>query len=177
MIKTLGLPDVLLIESRVFADERGWFRELWNAARAAGLPAFVQDNIAFSRRRVLRGLHFQQPHAQGKLVTLVSGEVYDVAVDIRPGSASFGRHTAVTLSAESGAAIYIPPGFAHGYQVISDSAHVAYKVTDYYHPESQHTIAWNDPELAIDWPLGDPILSANDRAAPKLSELRAMLHA
>lgn len=168
-VKTLSLPGVLLLEPRVFADERGSFVEAWNAARAgdAGLaPVFVQDNVVYSRQRVLRGLHFQEPHPQGKYVTAVFGSIYDVAVDLRPGSATFGRWIAQELHARNGAAIYIPPGFAHGYQVLSPEAVVLYKCTEYYQPECDRAIAWNDAELNISWPLPDPILSDKDRNAP-----------
>ncbi len=168
-IQELRLAGVLLIRPRLFEDERGSFVEMWNAAReaSAGLaPRFVQDNVAFSRHAVLRGLHFQQPHAQGKYVAAAYGKVYDVAVDLRPGSATFGQWLGHELSAAQGSALYIPPGFAHGYQVLSQEAVVVYKSTDYYHAESDRCIAWNDPQLGIDWPIAEPVLSEKDRYAP-----------
>ena len=174
-VTQLELPDVLLVQLAVFRDERGWFQELWNPNRGsfAGLPThFEQDNLAFSKRGVLRGLHFQEPFPQGKLVTVLEGEIFDVAVDIRPDSSTYGKWAARNLVGGSGSALYIPEGFAHGYQVLSDSAHVLYKCTKVYHPEAEHTIAWNDPGLAIAWPLADPILSAKDSAAPTLAALR-----
>lgn len=177
-ITELSIPGVLLIEPRIFHDARGSFVEAWNAAQAAagGLAqTFVQDNIVHSRRGVLRGLHFQSPHPQGKYVTAAFGTIYDVAVDLRPGSATFGRWTAHELNAETGAAMYIPPGFAHGYQVLSREAVVLYKCTEYYHPECDHAIAWNDPVLDISWPIADPVLSEKDRNAPSFEEVRRTL--
>jgi dTDP-4-dehydrorhamnose 3,5-epimerase len=177
-VKELQLPGVLLVQPRVFQDARCSFVEIWNAARDAGqldAPPFVQDNIAYSHRGVLRGLHFQQPHPQGKYVAAAFGSIYDVAVDLRPGSATFGRWLGQALHAESGHAIYIPPGFAHGYQTISPEAVVLYKCTEYYHPECDRAIAWNDPELNIDWPIPDPILSEKDRNAPSLEQVCGQL--
>lgn len=169
--KPLELPDVLLLEIDVFRDDRGYFQEIWNPARA-DIPGmkkdFVQDNIAFSHHRVLRGLHYQQPHEQAKLIVVLAGTIFDVAVDVRRDSATFGRWVATELVAGSGQALYIPEGFAHGYQVLSASAHVVYKCTEVYHPDAEHTLAWNDPAIGIKWPLKDPILSEKDRHAPKL---------
>ena len=175
-IKT-EIPGVLLIEPAVFGDDRGWFVETWQQERYAeqGMPSsFVQDNQAFSQRGVLRGLHLQYPHGQGKLVQVISGEVFDVAVDVRRGSPYFGRWVGVTLSDKNRHQFYVPEGFAHGYCVISDEALFSYKCTDNYHPETQLAIRWDDPELAIEWPLdGDPILSDKDQDAPSLRDVPA----
>ena len=173
-VEYLELAGVCLLTGVAFRDERGSFRELWNQERArrSGLDwTFVQDNVAFSRQRVLRGLHFQEPQPQGKLVTAVQGTIYDVAVDIRRASATFGKWVAATLSADQADALYIPPGFAHGYQVLSETAVVVYKCTDFYRPDHEHSLAWNDPILAIAWPLADPIVSAKDAAAPSLEQV------
>ncbi|TCJ11710.1 dTDP-4-dehydrorhamnose 3,5-epimerase [Parasulfuritortus cantonensis] len=162
------LPGVRLIEPTVFGDERGFFLETWHQARYAelGLPeCFVQDNLSYSRRGVLRGLHFQHPHDQGKLIYVLQGEVFDVAVDIRVGSPSFGRTAVAVLSADNRRQFYIPPGFAHGYCVTSESALVAYKCSEFYAPGTEASLLWNDPDLAIDWPERAPELSAKDRAA------------
>ncbi len=176
-----GLPGVLRLETRVFHDERGHFRESWNLPRyvAAGVPErFVQDNVSWSRGGVLRGLHLQlAPFGQGKLISVLRGKIWDVAVDLRPASESFGRWTGVALTAEGGEQLYIPDGFAHGFLVTSDEALVAYKCTEPYHPESERTLLWNDPDLAIEWPLADPMLSEKDRAGSTLRELRPSLHA
>ena len=167
------LPDVLLIEPRVFADERGFFFESYNrrALAEAGLAGeFVQDNHSRSRRGVLRGLHYQIEHAQGKLVRVVAGEVFDVAVDIRRSSPTFGRAVGVKLSADSKSMLWIPPGFAHGFLVLSDSAEFLYKTTDYWYPEHERTLLWNDPALAIAWPLdGAPKLATKDAAGRPLA--------
>lgn len=168
-IKELEIPGVLLIQPRIFTDQRGSFVEIWNAAREANggfAPRFVQDNVALSKHAVLRGLHFQHPHAQGKYVTAVYGEIFDVAVDLRPESATFGDWISVELSAANGSAVYIPPGFAHGYQVLSEEAVVLYKCTDYYHADCDRGIAWNDPQLDITWPIDQPVLSEKDQRAP-----------
>lgn len=173
-VQELTLPGLRLIEPRIFRDERGQFLETWNQLRyrEAGLPrTFVQDNVSWSTRGVLRGLHYQEPHAQGKLVSVLRGEVWDVAVDIRTDSATFGQWMGVTLSAENGRQLYIPEGFAHGFVVLSDGALLSYKCTDYYHPETERTIRWNDPEIGIGWPVEDPILSAKDRAGEPLRSL------
>jgi dTDP-4-dehydrorhamnose 3,5-epimerase len=169
-----ALPGVVIIEPKVFGDERGYFLETWNQARyaSAGLPAtFVQDNLSFSRRGVLRGLHFQNPNAQGKLVHVLQGEVYDVAVDIRLGSPTFGHWVAERLSAENKRQLYIPPGFAHGFCVVSETALFAYKCTDLYHPQTEGSVLWNDPDLAIPWPIADPELSNKDRAGIRLADV------
>ena len=168
------LPDVLVLEPKVFGDQRGFFLESWNerAFAAAGIRAhFVQDNHSRSGRNVLRGLHYQLRQAQGKLVRVIAGEIYDVAVDIRRRSPSFGRWAGERLSADNRRMLWIPSGFAHGFLVVSESAEVLYKTTDYYAPEHERSIAWNDPELAIEWPLaGEPLLSARDAAGTRLRE-------
>ena len=167
------IPDVLLLRPRCFRDERGYFMESFNEEtfrRVTGLSTrFVQDNEAYSRRGVVRGLHYQlAPHAQAKLVRVVSGCVLDVAVDIRKSSPTFGRYVAVELSAENGLQLYIPEGFAHGYAVLSDEAVFQYKCSDYYHPEAEAGIAFDDPQLAIAWPIpqAEMILSEKDRRHP-----------
>jgi dTDP-4-dehydrorhamnose 3,5-epimerase len=168
------LPGVLIVEPDVFGDARGFFMESWNGARYEehGIPNdFVQDNLSFSAHAVLRGLHFQYPKAQGKLVCVLQGEVFDVAVDIRVGSPTFGRWTGVTLSAENKRQFWVPPGFAHGFVVTVENALFSYKCTDYYAPECDGSILWNDPEIGIEWPLESPALSDKDRAAPPLDEM------
>ena len=172
------LPGVVVIEPEVHKDERGFFLETFHGERYRrhGLPeVFVQDNHSRSVRGTLRGLHAQLRRPQGKLVRVVAGEVWDVAVDIRVGSPTFRRWVAVVLSAGNFRELYVPPGFAHGFCVLSEVAEVEYKCTDYYDPESELRLAWNDPELAIPWPVQDPILSAKDRAAPTLQELHSVL--
>ncbi|MDP2751275.1 MAG: dTDP-4-dehydrorhamnose 3,5-epimerase [Rhodocyclaceae bacterium] len=162
------IPDVLLIEPKVFGDDRGFFYESWNkkTLAALGLNAdFVQDNHSRSARNVLRGLHYQIVQPQGKLVRVTEGEVFDVAVDMRRSSPTFGKWVGFTLSAVNKRMAWIPPGFAHGFCVTSDFAEFLYKTTDYYAPEHERTLLWNDPTLAIDWPLeGTPILAAKDTA-------------
>jgi len=162
------LPDVLEFAPRVFGDERGFFFESWNrrAFEAAGVPGeFVQDNHSRSRRGVLRGLHYQVEHAQGKLVRVIAGEVFDVAVDLRRSSPTFGRSMSRVLSAANRRMLWVPPGFAHGFLVLSEDAEFLYKTTDYWHPEHERTLLWNDPALAIVWPLsGAPVLAAKDAA-------------
>ena len=173
-ISPTALPDVLLIEPKVFGDERGFFFESWNrrAFAAAGIDAeFVQDNHSRSGRGVLRGLHYQIEHAQGKLVRVTEGEVFDVAVDLRRSSAQFGRSVGVVLSATNRRMLWIPPGFAHGFVVLSESAEFLYKATDYWHPQHERTLLWSDPALAIDWPLtGAPTLAAKDAAGRLLAD-------
>jgi dTDP-4-dehydrorhamnose 3,5-epimerase len=168
-----ALPDVRIIEPRVFGDDRGYFFESWNARTfaAGGIDAtFVQDNHSRSRRGVLRGLHYQIEHAQGKLVRCVCGEVFDVAVDLRRSSPTFGRAVGVALSADNRRMLWIPPGFAHGFVVLSDAADFLYKTTDYWHPEHERTLLWNDPALGIAWPLADaPTLNAKDAAGTPLA--------
>tara|TARA_R100001143_G_scaffold62256_1_gene65104 strand:+ start:3893 stop:4438 length:546 start_codon:yes stop_codon:yes gene_type:complete len=162
------LPGVLLIEPRVFEDTRGWFLESFNArqfeAAVGAHVQFVQDNLSHSKRRVLRGLHYQTPQAQGKLVQVISGEIFDIAVDLRRSSPTFGLWVGHILSAENHHQVWIPEGFAHGFLTLSDTANVLYKVTNYYAPECEHTLAWNDPALNIQWPLqGEPVLSGKDK--------------
>ena len=177
-----AIPDVLIIEPQVFADERGWFMESFNEQRfhaelvRLGLPVprpFVQDNHSCSKAGVLRGLHFQRaPHAQGKLVRVVQGTAFDVAVDIRPGSATFGQYVGVELSAENQRMLWIPEGFAHGFVALQDDTHFLYKTTDYYAKECEGSILWNDPALAIQWPeLGKLIINQKDREASTLADL------
>jgi len=166
------LPEVLLVEPRVFRDARGHFYEGYHARRyaEAGIPgAFVQDNHSRSVRGTLRGLHFQEPRAQGKLVQVLRGRVFDVAVDIRRGSPRFGRWMGIELSDDEPRQLWIPPGFAHGFCVLSESADFFYKCTELYAPELDRTIAWNDPAIGVRWPLAEPLLSSKDREAPLLS--------
>jgi len=173
-VEQTSLPGCLVITPRVFADERGSFIESWNAARfraATGIDAtFVQDNQSISHTRVLRGLHYQIEQAQGKLVRVVTGAVWDVAVDLRRSSPTFGHWIGVELTAENGRQFWIPPGFAHGFVVTRGPAVFLYKTTDYYAPAHERTLRWNDPTVAIDWPLSDPILSAKDAQAPLLTD-------
>jgi dTDP-4-dehydrorhamnose 3,5-epimerase len=170
------IPGVLMIEPKVFGDARGFFMETYRVNRYAeyGIPdRFVQDNLSFSRRGVLRGLHVQHPHAQGKLVQVMAGEVFDVAVDIRRGSPTFGRWVGAILSGENKRQFWIPPGFAHGFLVTSETALFIYKNTDYYSPDTELSVRWDDPDLGIDWPLAgaEPELSAKDAGAARLSEI------
>jgi dTDP-4-dehydrorhamnose 3,5-epimerase len=168
------LPEVVLIEPKVFGDSRGFFFESWNEREfeRAGISArFVQDNHSRSARGVLRGLHYQIRRPQGKLVRVIEGEIFDVAVDIRRGSANFGKWESARLSAHSKSMLWIPVGFAHGFCVVSDFAEVLYKTTDFYSPEHERSILWNDPDLGIPWPLdGEPLLSAKDSKAPRLRD-------
>ena len=160
------IPDVKVIEPQVFIDPRGFFFESWNARalRDAGIDAeFVQDNHSRSRRGVLRGLHYQVEHAQGKLVRVVAGEVFDVAVDLRRSSPTFGRSVGVTLRGEDNQVLWIPPGFAHGFVVVSESADFLYKTTDYWYPQHERTLLWSDPQIAVRWPLVEaPLINAKD---------------
>ena len=169
-----ALPEVLLIEPRVFGDARGFFFESYNrrVLAAAGLPdEFVQDNHSRSKRGVLRGLHYQVQHAQGKLVRVTEGEVFDVVVDLRRSSPTFARWVGVSLSAENRNMLWIPPGFAHGFLVVSDVAEFLYKTTDYWYPEFERTLLWNDPVIGIDWPLSEtPTLAAKDAAGTPLAQ-------
>ena len=175
-VRPLELPGVLLLEPRVYDDPRGCFIELYKHSEfaAAGLPAsFVQDNYSSSVRAVLRGLHYQRPpKVQAKLVMALHGEIFDVAVDLRPGSPAFGRTIGVTLSSANRRMLYVPEGFAHGFCVVSDRAEVMYKVTAEYAPELESGIRWNDPHLGIRWPVADPIVSAKDAALPLLGDVR-----
>lgn len=174
-IHTTEIPDVLIIEPKVFGDDRGFFYESFNARNFAELTGvtkpFVQDNHSKSAHNVLRGLHYQIQHPQGKLVRVVSGEVFDVAVDIRKNSPSFGRWVGVTLSAENKRQLWIPEGFAHGFVVIGDWAEFLYKTTDYYAPDYDRCILWNDPTIGIQWPIdSDPVLSGKDMAGQLLED-------
>ena len=167
-----AIADVKLVEPRVFGDERGFFMESWNARTlaAAGIDAaFVQDNHSRSRRGVLRGLHYQVLHAQGKLVRVVIGEVFDVVVDLRRSSPTFGAAVTVVLSAENRQMLWVPPGFAHGFMVLSESADFLYKTTDYWFPQHERTLLWNDPALGIAWPDATPILAEKDAAGLPLA--------
>lgn len=174
-VTTLAIADLLLITPRLFGDDRGFFMERYNKAAfedALGRGVdFVQDNHSRSRKGVLRGLHYQlPPQPQAKLVSVLAGEVFDVAVDVRRGSPSFGRWEGVILSAENRRQLWVPEGFAHGFLVLSDSADLLYKTSGYYAPDCDRAIAWNDPDLAIDWPLDRaPTLSDKDSAAPRLA--------
>ncbi|MEO7457521.1 MAG: dTDP-4-dehydrorhamnose 3,5-epimerase [Gemmatimonadaceae bacterium] len=169
------LPGVLLVQPSVHGDERGFFLETFRQVEyaAAGIAGpFVQDNLSRSRRGVLRGLHFQHPHGQGKLVQVLEGEVFDVAVDVRLGSPFLGKWVGQMLSSETKQQLYIPPGFAHGFLVVSAEALFSYKCTEYYDPASELTLRWDDPALGIEWPACDVLVSAKDRAAITLDELQ-----
>jgi len=177
IIKT-AIPDVLIIEPKIFGDARGFFLEMFQADRyAAGgiAPPFVQDNLSRSVKGTLRGLHFQNPRPQGKLVTVLRGMVRDVAVDIRVGSPTFGRHVAVDLDEENRRQFWVPRGFAHGFVVLSDSADFFYKCDEFYSPADEKVLRWNDPELGIDWGLDAPRLSPRDRDGRSLAQLEALL--
>lgn len=172
-VQSLPLNGLLVIQAQVFRDERGLFFENYRQPRyaEAGIDIeFVQDNISFSKKNTLRGLHYQQSPGQAKLVSVVQGSIWDVAVDIRPDSSTFGKWVGVELNDENFKQLFIPVGFAHGYHVLSDFARVQYKVSSVFDPATERTIAWNDPDLAIEWPLKNPILSERDRLAPQLRE-------
>lgn len=172
--KRLEIPDVILIEPRVFEDARGLFMETYKYPefKKAGIEhEFVQDNHSTSKKDVLRGLHYQlNPRAQGKLVRAARGSIHDVALDIRKGSPHYGKWVACVLSEENKKLLYVPPGFAHGFCVLTDTAEVIYKVTDIYSPEHNRGIIWNDPDIGIDWPVKEPILSSNDEKYPLLKD-------
>jgi dTDP-4-dehydrorhamnose 3,5-epimerase len=169
------LPDVLLIEPKVFGDARGWFCESWHRDRyaEAGIDGeFVQDNQSFSGRGTLRGLHIQHPFGQGKLVQVIAGEVFDVAVDVRRGSPHFGRWAGAHLSADNKRQFWVPKGFLHGFLVLSETALFSYKCTDLYHPETEFAVRWDDPDIGIAWPdAGEVLLSDKDRNAPLLRDI------
>ena len=175
-ITETAIPDVLVLEPTLHGDDRGYFMETFRAShfedRGIDLR-FVQDNQSRSAQGTLRGLHFQHQFPQGKLVRVIAGEVFDVAVDIRQSSPTFGHWVGMALSAENHKQLWVPPGFAHGFYVMSESADLSYKCTDYYHPEDDYSLLWNDPAVAIEWPLvgPDPLLSEKDRAAKSLSEI------
>ncbi len=171
VIKT-ALPGVLILEPKVFADDRGFFLETWNLERfsaAAIRDPFVQDNHSRSRRNVLRGLHYQLPQAQGKLIRCSRGAIFDVAVDIRRGSPHFGKWEAAELSESNYRMLWVPPGFAHGFCALTDDCDVLYKCTALYDPAGDRSIVWNDPDIGIPWPVAQPLLSPKDAAAPRLS--------
>ena len=177
VIKT-QIKDLLIIEPKVFGDERGFFYETFQAERykAAGINAdFVQDNRSRSSKGVLRGLHFQKTKPQGKLVSVTEGEVFDVAVDLRPESDTFGQHEAVLLTGENKLQFYVPPGFAHGFCVLSETADFQYKCTDYYDPSDESGLLWNDDNLAIQWPIKAPLLSDKDKMQPRLNNIKDKL--
>lgn len=173
-IEQTAVAGVLLVKPKVFSDARGFFLETWQRDRYAGagldLP-FVQDNHSCSGYGVLRGLHFQKKHPQGKLVHVSIGSVFDVAVDIRPNSPTFGKWCGVELTQENHWQLWIPPGLAHGFVVTSEIAHFHYKATDVYHPEDEYGIRWNDPDLGIDWPVAKPVLAAKDMALPGFADV------
>jgi len=173
-IESTTLPGVVLIETAAYCDDRGYFLETWNQSRYAdaGLSVdFAQDNLSYSRKGVIRGLHLQEPHPQGKLIHVLQGTIFDVAVDVRVGSPTFLQWVGVTLSAENRRQVFVPPGFAHGFSVMSDDALVVYKCTEVYRPLCELSVLWNDPKLAIRWPIAEPILSDKDRAAPRIEEI------
>lgn len=174
-IVTTDIPDVLLFEPKLHGDDRGYFLETWRQSHFDERDIavkFVQDNQSKSAQGTLRGLHYQLNFPQGKLLRVLSGEIYDVAVDMRKSSPTFGKWVGVTLSAENHKQLWVPAGFAHGFYVTSESAEIAYKCTEYYHPEDEHSLLWNDPALAIDWPLvnDQPLLSGKDADASTLAE-------
>lgn len=179
-VEKTPLEGVLLIKPKVWGDARGYFVETWQRQRYAeagiGLP-FVQDNHSMSTRGILRGLHYQKTHPQGKLVCVSQGSIFDVAVDIRPGSPTFGRWCGVELTGQNQWQVWLAPGLAHGFVVTSDTAHFHYKCTDYYRPEDEGGIRWNDPDIGIQWPVTDPVLSAKDAAAPLWAEVARALPA
>lgn len=172
MVEPLEIPDVLLLKPHMFHDARGRFLELWHRERyaSAGLPAtFLQDNVSVSRRGVLRGLHYQHPRGQGKLVSCVRGVVFDAVVDVRSGSPTFGRWVGAELTEENGRQLWAPAGFAHGFLALSEDAVFVYKCTEAYAPETEHRIRWDDPAIGIVWPMERPVMSNKDAAAPQLS--------
>jgi dTDP-4-dehydrorhamnose 3,5-epimerase len=174
VIKTTSLEGALIIEPDIFKDNRGFFLETFNQNRYTeyGMPhTFVQDNLSFSVKGTLRGLHFQNRHPQAKLVQVITGEVFDVAVDIRPDSDTFGQWEGIYLSGQNKRQLFIPEGFAHGFCVLSETTHFLYKCTDFYFPEDEGGIIWSDPDIAIDWPIQNPIISDKVKQFPHLSEL------
>lgn len=173
------IPGVRIVEPVVHRDDRGFFVETYHGPRYAesGIPdAFVQDNQSRSRRGTLRGLHGQYPRAQAKLVRVIEGEIYDVAVDARKGSPAYGRFVATRLSAENFRQLYVPPGLVHGFCVTSEIAQIEYKCSEVYHPEDEFSVLWNDPEIGVPWPIAEPILSEKDRKAPCLRDVQHLLH-
>ncbi len=175
-VKKTKIPGVFILEPDVFSDERGYFLETWNSIRYknAGInDSFVQDNVSFSKKGVLRGLHFQYPQSQVKLVQVLSGEVVDIAVDIRKDSPTFGQWISEVLSDANHRQMYIPSGFAHGYCVTSETAVFSYKCSDFYNPASEGGIIWNDPDLNIEWPIKEPVLSLKDADFPRLRDIQS----
>jgi dTDP-4-dehydrorhamnose 3,5-epimerase len=173
LIKT-SMKGLLIIEPLVFEDERGFFLETYrqNKFKKSGIsPVFVQDNLSFSVKHTLRGLHFQVKYPQAKLVQALTGEIFDVAVDIRPNSATYGKWMGIYLSEHNRRLLFIPEGFAHGFCVLSETAHVVYKCSDYYHPDDEGGVLWSDPTIGIDWPVEVPIVSEKDKKFPSLSDL------
>lgn len=173
-LRLAKIPGLVIIEPTVYEDTRGFFMETYSRERyaEAGLPTqFVQDNLSLSMRGILRGLHFQHPHDQGKLCCVIEGEVFDVAVDVRTGSPSFGQWEGVRLSSKNMLQLYIPPGFAHGFCVLSDRALFSYKCSEYYSSENEIGLAWNDEDIGIEWPIDDPCLSHKDSCNPRLRDL------
>jgi dTDP-4-dehydrorhamnose 3,5-epimerase len=173
-VNTCDIAGLLIIEPKVFGDARGFFLETWNRHRyaQAGLDAdFLQDNVSFSRRGILRGLHFQNPKPQGKLLQVLQGEVFDVAVDIRRSSPTFGKWHGVVLSSDNKRQFYIPPGFGHGFVVLSETALFQYKCTEIYSPKDEMAIRWDDPDIGIEWPLPEPLLSERDANGLRLRDI------
>lgn len=169
-----SIQGLVIVEPEVFSDDRGFFMETYHRRRYAdsGIDgAFVQDNLSCSKRGTLRGLHYQISHPQAKLVQVIAGEVFDVVVDLRSGSVTFGEWTGVTLSGKNGRQLYVPEGFAHGFCVLSATAHFSYKCSDYYAPMDEAGILWSDPDLGIDWPVSDPIVSEKDGRLPLLTDI------
>jgi dTDP-4-dehydrorhamnose 3,5-epimerase len=173
-----AIPGVVVIEPQVYRDDRGFFLETFQTEtyRAGGIDAvFVQDNHSYSKRGTLRGLHAQNPNAQGKLLRVIAGEIFDVAVEARRGSPVYGHFVTTVLSADNFKQVYVPPGLLHGFVVTSDAAQVEYKCTAFYRPDAEFSVAWNDPDLAIPWPIDEPILSPKDAAAPRLRDVQHRL--
>ena len=172
-VESLAIPAVKLLRLRVFGDERGQFTETWRSEHyaALGIGPFVQDNVSVSRKGVLRGMHLQHPDGQAKLVTALRGRIFDVAVDLRLGSPTFGRWVGAELSDREGTQLYIPAGFAHGFVTLSDEVVFGYKVSSYYAPKSELALRWDDPTVAIEWPIRDPIVAPKDAAAPTLDRI------
>lgn len=169
-----NLSGLLVVETRTFEDVRGFFLETWNQTEYSkqGLQQnFVQDNLSFSRKGVLRGMHFQNPHPQGKLVYVIQGEVFDVAVDLRLGSPTFGKHFSIILNSENKKQLYVPEGFAHGFVTLSETALFAYKCTNTYNPSTEHSLLWNDPDVNINWPIEKPNISPKDGQARLLKDI------
>jgi dTDP-4-dehydrorhamnose 3,5-epimerase len=173
-LKTTPLDGMLIVEPGIFGDERGYFMETHHLKRFQSADidcVFVQDNLSFSKNNVLRGLHFQKTKPQAKLIQAITGGIFDVGVDLRPDSSTFGKWFGIVLSEENKRQIFVPEGFAHGFCVLSESAHVAYKCSNYYDPDDEGGLHWSDPDIAIDWPLKDPILSAKDSQFGYLRDL------